>query len=297
MGKEVYQCCKEWLQGNPFPADLNNTNVVLIPKKANAVSMKDYRPIAFCNVLYKILAKVLANRLKIVLPGLVLENQSAFVPGRSITDNVVVAFEVIHHMRNKIGAQEGEIALKLDVSKAYDRVCWNYLHRRMISLGFSQQWIGWIMRCVSTVSYDFCFNGMSIGPVVPRRGLRQGDPLSPYLFLFCVEGLSNALDTAAADGQINGCQVSQNAPVVTHLLFVDDNFLFFKDNRDEVLRVKSMLSCYADQSGQAINFQKSGILFSSNVRRDKQLEFSDMLGVHNDISSSNYLGLPSLVGR
>ncbi|XP_074328485.1 uncharacterized protein LOC141666397 [Apium graveolens] len=297
MGNEVYICCKDWLEGNPFPASLNNTNVVLIPKKGDAASMKDYRPIALCNVLYKIMAKVLANRLKVVLPALISENQSAFVPDRNITDNVVVAFEVIHHMRNKTGGQEGEIALKLDVSKAYDRVNWKYLQSRMVSLGFCKQWIDWVMRCVTMVSYDFCFNGVSIGPIIPRRGLRQGDPIFPYLFLFCVECLSNALDVAASSGQISGCRISLNAPVITHLLFVDDSFLFFKANRDEVIRVKNLLAHYADSSGQAINFQKSGIFFSSNVRRDKQLEFSNLLGVYNDISTSNYLGLPSLIGR
>lgn len=91
------------MQGNHFPVDLNNTNVVLILKKDNATLMKDFRPIALCNVLYKIMAKVLANRLKDILPGLISKNQSAFVPGRIITDNVLVAFEVIHHMRNKSG--------------------------------------------------------------------------------------------------------------------------------------------------------------------------------------------------
>lgn len=89
--------------------------------------MKDFRPIALCNVLYKILAKVLANRLKMILPGLISESQSAFVPDRSITDNVVVVFEIIHHMRNKSGGQDGELALKLDVSKAYDIVDLSYL--------------------------------------------------------------------------------------------------------------------------------------------------------------------------
>lgn len=297
MGMEIYHCCKKWLQGDPFPADLNSTNVVLIPKIDNAVTMKDFRPIALCNVLYKIMAKVLANRIKEVLPGVIAENQSAFVAGRNITDNFLVAFEIIHHMRNKKGGQEGEIALKLDVSKAYDRVDWSYLQQRMRSMGFCEGWIRWMMRCVTTVIYEFCFNGMTVGPIIPGRGLRQGDPLSPYLFLMCVEGLSNNLDRAAERGEITGCRISATAPEVTHLLFADDSFLFFKAQVNEVLKIKTILEEYAIQSGQAINFQKSGIFYSSNVRRDKQLEFSELLGVYNDITKSNYLGLPAMIGR
>lgn len=227
MGKEVFSCCKKWLQGDPFPADLNNTNVVLIPKNDNATSMKEFRPIALCNVLYKIMAKVLANRLKDVLPVLIAENQSAFVAGRNITDNFLVAFEVIHHMRHKKKGEDGEIALKLDVSKAYDRVDWSYLKQRMVAMGFCDVWIQWMMRCVTTVVYEFYFNGMTVGPITPERGLRQGDPLSPYLFLFCVEGLSISLDKAAGRSEITGCKVSSSAPAITHLLFADDSFLFF----------------------------------------------------------------------
>lgn len=193
--------------------------------------------------------------------------------------------------------QDGEIALKLDISKAYDKVDWAYLHQRMVSMGFCEGWIKWMMRCVTTVVYEFCFNGMTVGPIVPGRGLRQGDPLSPYLFLFCVEGLSNTLDKAAERGEITGCRVSASAPEITHLLFADDSFLFFKAHVNEVLKIKSILEEYATQSGQAINFQKSGIFYSSNVRRDKQIEFSEILGVSNDISTSNYLGLPALLGR
>lgn len=119
----------------------------------------------------------------------------------------------------------------------------------------------------------FCFNGMSVGPIIPGRGLRQGDPLSPYLFLICVEGLSNSLDNVAARGEITGCRISATAPEITHLLFADDSFLFFKAQVSEVLQVKKIVEDYANKSGQAINFQKSGIFYSSNVRRDKQIEF------------------------
>lgn len=143
--------------------------------------------------------------MKIILPGLISENQSASIPGRNISDNVLVAFEVLHFMKRKNSGSEGEIALKLDVSKAYDRVDWTFLKERMLQMGFNSKWVSWVMLCVSTVSYTVCFNGNLVGPINPRRGLRQGDPLSPYLFLLCVEGLSSSLRNAAAAGQISGC--------------------------------------------------------------------------------------------
>lgn len=297
MGREVFACCKQWLDSVSFPYDLNNTNVVLIPKKDNADNMKDLRPIALCNVLYKILAKVLANRIKKVLPNIISENQSAFVQDRSITDNVLVAFELIHHLRHKNRGSEGEIALKLDISKAYDRVSWTYLEHRLRAMQFSQKWIDWMLLCVRTVSYQFCLNGSIVGPVIPKRGLRQGDPLSPYLFLLCVEGISNDLDNAVLNGTIHGCQIAPSAPSISHLLFADDSFLFFRGTTMEAHAIKSILINYERCSGQSVNYQKSGIFFSANTRQQKRQELSNILGVHNSIEGSNYLGLPSLVGK
>lgn len=121
--------------------------------------------------------------------------------------------------------------------------------------------------------------------------------MSPYLFLFCVEGLSKSLSTASENAQIEGCKISPRAPAVTHLLFADDSFLFFKATTEQTEVVKSVLNKYERLSGQSINFQKSGIMFSANVRRDKQLELANILGVTNDLRLSNYLGLPSLIGR
>lgn len=115
--------------------------------------------------------------------------------------------------------------------------------------------------------------------------------------MFCVEGLSNLLDNAVGEGQIHGCRVSPAAPKITHLLFADDSFLFFRATKEEATQVKNILNDYADISRQTVNYLKSGVFFSSNVRRDKQVKISEILGVHGDISTGNYLGLPSLIGR
>lgn len=295
MGKEVYTCCRDWLNTNSFTANLNDTNVVLIPKKENACRMKDLRPIALCSVLYKILSKVLANRLKRILSQIITGNQVAFVPERSINDNVLIAFEIIHCIQKSVRVSENNVALKLDISKAYDRVDWGYLKKRMQAMGFCSKWVSWMMMCVSTISYEVCFNGTNIGPINPSRGIRQGDPLSPYLFLFCVEGLSLALSKAVSEEVIHGVKISSSAQVISHLLFADDSFLFFRANNHETEAVKVILEEYASLSGQSINYQKSRIFFSSGVKQEKQAEISSILGVSNDLQSGMYLGFPSLV--
>lgn len=283
LGEEVFKCCRDWLTEGLFPANLNDTTLVLIPKKDNAEHMTELRPIALCNMLYKILAKVLANRLKVILLAVITENQSAFVPGRNIFDNVLVAFKTLHFMKKKNRGQEGEVALKLDIFEAYDRVDWIYLKKIMQLMGFNNTWIKWIMLYVSTVSHMIAFNGNTVGPIIPSRGLRQVDPLSPCLFLFCVDGLSHSLLRAANEGSISGCKISSNAPQITHLLFADYSFLFFKATEDEARAIKSLLNEYGYKSGQVVNYHKSGIFFSANVRRDKQQEIKEILGVQNDL--------------
>ncbi|MCH80235.1 hypothetical protein A2U01_0001001 [Trifolium medium] len=208
-GVEIFNAGITWLEEGTFPEQIMATNIVLIPKKDNPESMKDFRPISLCNVLYKIISKVLANRLKPLLPQCISQEQSAFVENRSIIDNVMIASEIIHHMKCKTKGKKGEVALKIDISKAYDRVDWEYVKKIMRKMGFHEKWVNWISMCMESVHYQVLVNGESVGPVKPLRGLRQGDPLSPYIFIMCAEGLSGLLKQSEARGEIHG-QMNKN---------------------------------------------------------------------------------------
>ncbi|XP_030958481.1 uncharacterized protein LOC115980358 [Quercus lobata] len=132
-----------------------------------------------------------------------LVRMSAFIADRLITDNILIAFESLHHMKNSCSSKKGFMAMKLDMSKAYDRVEWVFLEKILLKMGFADTWVALIMECITTVSYSILVNGEPKDVIVPSRGLRQGDPLSPYLFLFCAEGLNALLQNAANEGMIN----------------------------------------------------------------------------------------------
>ena len=165
-------------------------DIIIATKLAeNPKKVSEFRPISLCNVFYKIIAKVLVNRLKSILPHVVSESQSAFLSGRLITDNVLVTFETLHYLKRKTQGNTGYMALKIDMSKAYDRVEWSFLEKMMLHLGFLANFVATIMSCIKSVSYAVLFNGEPMGHINPTRGLRQGDSLSPYMFLLCAIGL------------------------------------------------------------------------------------------------------------
>ena len=193
VGNDVTDACLSYITNRAFSKKFNDTLIVLIPKHMQPEQLTNMRPIALCNVLYKIIAKMLANRMKLVLGEVISDSQSAFVPGRAITGNILISTEIIHYLKKKKQGKTGTAALKIDMSKVYDRVEWNFLKLMMLRMGFDEGWVELVMMCVSTVSYKVIRNGVEVGPIVPSRGLRQGDSLSPYLFIICAEGLSSLI--------------------------------------------------------------------------------------------------------
>ena len=297
VGFDVCKAVREVLVTGQVSHESNFTHLTLIPKIPEPQLAADLRPIALCNVVYKIASKVLANRLKRVLPSIISPLQSAFVPGRLISDNTLVATEVAHFMKKLRQQAQGFFSLKLDISKAYDRLEWVYLEGILVKLGFARAWIDVVLATVKSASYSILINGHPTGFVTPTRGIRQGDPLSPYLFILCAEGLSSLISCAVQSGLVKGLKLSPTAPTIHHLFFADDSFLFGEASTLECQAVKSILNTYAQASGQRINLQKSSVVFSGNVHSDQKHQLADLLGVECVQEHGLYLGLPIQVGQ
>jgi hypothetical protein len=238
--------------------EINQTFIVLIPKVASPKELGQFRSISLCNVIYKIASKVMANRLKICFPKIISEEQSAFVPGRLIMNNIIAAYECLHFMKRNRAKKNRFCSLKLDMRKAYDRLEWCYLEAIMIMLGFHRRWVQMVMHLVTIVSFQVLFNGGKLDSFIPSRGVHQGDPISPYLFLLAAEGLSCLLKCSFSP-ELHGLKVAPTALAVSHLLFADDSLLLFKAEMEIVGKVQELLDVYCMASGQWINRDKSSI--------------------------------------
>lgn len=167
------------------------------------------------------------------------------------------------------------MALKLDMSKTYDRVKWGFLKAVTVSMGFAEEWVLLIMRCISTVSYVVSINGKRGKVFKPSRGLQQGIPLSPFLYFICSEGLSSLIRIATREGLIKGVKANRRGPTISHLLVADDCILFREVTKDRIRILKEILKKYEISSGQCVNFNKSSI-FLVQIRQ-KQIKLESRL--------------------
>ncbi|CAN1800081.1 Transposon TX1 uncharacterized 149 kDa protein [Linum perenne] len=213
----------EFFSSSKMLNEFNVTSLTLIPKVPNPQRVSEYRPISCCSLFYKCIAKILASRMQLVMPDIISVSQSGFVKDRKIVDNILLAQELVR-MYNRTGISP-RCTVKVDLMKAFDSVHWGYLFNILEAMGFPSLFLSWLKACVYSAAYSISINGGLHGFFSAKKGVRQGDPLSPYLFVIAIEGLSRLLD-------IEG--LSRRLPYhpqclklkLTHLAFADDMMIF-----------------------------------------------------------------------
>lgn len=235
-----------------WPRRSNASFIVLISKVTSPQGINDFRPISLIGCLYKIVTKILARRIKGVLPKLIDDRQSTFLGGRNMLDGVVVANEIVHAAKSD---KKPTILLKVDFEKAYDTVDWGFLKYMMRRMNFCGRWIESFL---TFALVSILVNGSPGEEFHLERGIRQGDPLAPFLFLLVAEGLTGLVRNAMTTGKLKGFKMGANGELEVPILqFADDTLLMGEASLQNILSFKCILCCYELASGLKVNFIKS----------------------------------------
>jgi len=279
---KCFHSCGRW------PKGCNASFISLIPKVDNPQGLEEYRPISLVESLYKIISKILSKRMQKVLHKIIDKKQSAFIKDRSILDSVVVINEVIEEVRRKKGKC---IIIKADFEKAYDSVNWEFLLYMLERMGFCPKWVKWIRSCLESFDISILINGSPTGQFTPTKGLRQGDPLVPFLFLIVAQGLAGVVTQAESMGLIKGIRVGHKQIPISMLQFVDDTIFVCNEEIQNIMVIKSILRCFEIASGLKVNFHKSKI-GSIGIHLRKVERFSAILNCSIMKVPFKYLGIP-----
>lgn len=266
----------------------------MIPKVDTPEKVKDFRPISCCNVIYKCISKILVNRIRNHLHKIVDVNQSAFIQGRSITDNILLTQDLLKSYNRKQGAPR--IALKVDIQKAYDTVNWNFLRNILHHFGFHPKMVYWLMKCVTTASFSVSINGETHGYFKGGRGLRQGDPISPYLFTVVMEVFNLIFKRTIKTLKTFKFHWRCKKHEITHLCFADDLIIFSHGDVKSVKVIREALLEFQHVSGLVPSEPKSNIFFG-NVPDPLKGLILDIIMFAEGVLPIRYLGVPLIQSR
>lgn len=266
----------------------NPSFVALIPKKADPQGMNDYRPISLIGAFYKIVAKVLASRLKLVLDGMISQTQSAFVGGRYILDNPIILSETISWAKR---TKYKLLIYKVDFEKAYDSLNWKFLFNMMGFMGFSEVWIKWIKGCLISGKGSVLVNGSPTNEFRFKRGLRQGDPLSPFLFTIATEVIDMLMRRAVDLGLFHGVKLSDTGPCISHISYADDVVFIGEWSDYNAVSLKRFLRCLSLVSGLKVNHNKCKV-FGVGVDNQETIRMANFLRCDVGVFPFHYLGVP-----
>ncbi|XP_027060834.1 uncharacterized protein [Coffea arabica] len=293
IAQDVHRAVLSFFCGSELPKFITSTSIVLIPKQANPQDFSKFRPISLCNFFNKVLSRILVGRLASVVSKFISPQQTRFVKGRSITDNYLLAQELIRGIGKKV--RGGNVALKLDMTKAYDQMSWGHIIFMLRAFGFGETVIDLVWRLISNVWFSIIINGKSHGFFKSSGGLRQGDPLSPVLFIIGSEMLSRGLNALAF--QHIGYRGFPSCPAVTHLAFADDVLIFTNGSAPALKRTMQVLEAYQQSSGQLVNDHKSGYMVHRGTSPARRRVIERITYFTRQEFPIRYLGFPLYTGR
>lgn len=293
IGKDLTNAVQSFFSKGFLPKGLNATILALIPKKDRAQEMRDYRPISCCNVLYKVISKIIANRLKGTLPQCISYNQSAFIKDRLLVENLLLATEIVKDYHKEDVSPR--CAIKIDIAKAFDSVNWQFLLNTLGALNMPEEFIHWIKLCVCTASFSVQVNGELAGFFQSKRGLRQGCALSPYLFVICINVLSCMLNRAVERKQIGYHPRCKNI-LMSHLCFADDLLVFTDGTKRSIEEVFKVFKEFESCSGLKISLEKS-TLYTAGINESTKADIIATFPFSSGSLPVRYLGLPLLTKR
>lgn len=283
----------DFFKGAYNPKEITTT-LILIPKIPAARKLGDFRPISLVNFSGKIISKIRAMRLAKLLSKIVSEEQAGFVKDRNISTHIAMAQELVSDLSRKVTG--GNVIFKIDMAKAYDRLEWRFLLRALQAFGFSPAARDIIYRNIANICYNFRINGEITGNFHSTRGVRQGYPLSPLLFVLAQVVLSFNLNRRIAQLNMMPYKVGRNKVSVSHLFYADDVLLFTNGSDNSLRNLMQLLQAYEKSSGQSINRNKNGFFIHNKYQRQAPI-IARITGLSRQEFPFTYLGLPIFYGR